>query len=205
MKTAQDPKVEMIAQTERLWLRTEAAGDQAVWAAHMNTPQVMAHLGGPRTAQQIADSFQRMADGWAQHGFSFMLLERKSDGLLIGHCGLTRIDTHAAPEALNGRIQIGWTLRADCWGQGYAMEAARAVMEMAFEKLRTRTLFGQTSEGNVASWRIMEKLGMTRRARLDYSDPDYPPQDNPTMVYAMSRDDWRAGDSGTSRQKDMAQ
>jgi RimJ/RimL family protein N-acetyltransferase len=191
--------VEVIAETQRLLLRTEAAGDQAVWLKHMNCAQVMEHLGGPRTAEKVAESFARMADGWAQHGFSFMLVERKSDGMLIGHCGLTKIDTHAAPDALNGQIQIGWTLRPDCWGQGYAQEAAQTVLDMAFTRYRARRLFGQTSQSNEASWRLMKKLGMTRRASLDYSDPDYPPQDNPTIIYAMTHDAWRARQKRTWR------
>ncbi|HZV18953.1 MAG TPA: GNAT family N-acetyltransferase [Sphingobium sp.] len=186
---------EIIARTERLLLRTEAEGDQRIWRNHMNDAAVMAHLGGPRTDEQIAESFRRMADGWAQHGYSFMLLERRADGLLIGHCGLAPIEPDEAPPALHGQMQIGWMLRADCWGQGYALEAALCVTELAFERFGAPTLFGQTSLGNVPSWRLMERLGMSRRADLDYVDPAYPPQENPTIIYALSSAHWRAADT----------
>ena len=185
---------EIIARTERLLLRTEAEGDQRIWREHMNRPAVMAHLGGPRTDEQIAENFQRMADNWARHGFSFMLLERRSDGLLLGHCGLALIEPAEAPAALHGQMQIGWMLRPDCWGQGYALEAARRVTALAFERFGATTLFGQTSQGNAPSWRLMERLGMRRRADLDYSDPAYPPDDNPTIIYELSGARWRAGD-----------
>lgn len=186
--------VEIIARTERLLLRTEADGDQRIWREHMNVPVAMAHLGGLRSDAQIAESFQRMADGWAEHGFSFMLLERRSDGLLIGHCGLALIEPAEAPATLSGQMQIGWMLRPDCWGQGYALEAARCATALAFERHGAPSLFGQTSQGNIASWRLMERLGMRRRADLDYSDPAYPPEDNPTIIYELSGARWRAGD-----------
>jgi len=191
---------EIILETERLLLRKEAEGDQAVWRAHMNSEQVMARLGGPRTAAQIAESFVRKAEGWARYGYSFMMIERKADGMLIGQCGLAPIDTDAAPPALRGRPQIGWTLREDCWGQGYAMEAARAVLAWAFDRIDAPIVFSQTSESNAASWALMEKLGMERLEALDYADPDYPAADNPTKIYAMTRAAWRA--RPTPAQKD---
>jgi hypothetical protein len=48
----------------------------------------------------------------------------------------------------------------------------------------------------------MERLGMVRRADLDYPDPDYPPQDNPTMVYALDATAWRARASDDARRAD---
>jgi len=180
----------IVAETARLRLRTEADGDQAVWLAHMNVPMVMANLGGPQSDEQIAAKFARMEAGWAEDCFSFMLVERVADGMLIGHCGLSRIVTDCAPAALAGQVQIGWLLRPDCWGQGYAREAADAALAFAFDRMGMEMVYGQTSESNRASWSLMEKLGMTRRADLDYPDPDYPPQDNPTMVYELARTNW---------------
>ncbi|MBT2188769.1 GNAT family N-acetyltransferase [Sphingobium nicotianae] len=185
-------KTEIIVETERLLLRTEAPGDRTVWLKHMNNDAVMAHLGGPVPSDRVHESFRRRAEGWAKHGFSFMMLERRNDRCLIGHCGLSTIDTHEAPAALRGQPQIGWALREDAWGQGYAREAAQAVLALAFGRFGITTLFGQTSQGNRASWGLMEKLGMSRRADLDYVDTDYPPQDNPTMVYQLTREAWLA-------------
>jgi len=184
-------KSEVIAQSERLLLRTEAPGDRSVWLQHMNNDAVMAHLGGPVQPDRVHESFRRRAEGWAKHGFSFMMLERKADGMLIGHCGLSTIDTPDAPAALGGQPQIGWALREECWGQGYAREAAETVLGLAFTRFDLPVLYGQTSQGNGASWGLMEKLGMSRRADLDYVDTDYPPQDNPTMVYHLTREVWQ--------------
>lgn len=122
----------------------------------------------------------------------FLLIARKDDGLLVGKCGLSRIETASAPKPLRGQMQIGWTLRADCWGQGYAGEAARAMMAHAFDTLGCAVLYSQTSHANHRSWRLMERLGMVRCADLDYNDPAYPRDENPTIVFAIARDRWQA-------------
>ena len=112
--------------------------------------------------------------------------------MLLGKAGLSRIETAVAPDELRGAVQVGWTLRADCWGQGYAREAAQAALSLAFERLALPRVYAQTSERNAASWGLMERLGMERRADLDYQDDDYPPEDNPTMVYSLDASAWRA-------------
>jgi RimJ/RimL family protein N-acetyltransferase len=183
---------EIVAETERLVLRRELPGDLAVWLEHMNTPQVMDKVGGVQTAEKVAEGFARMAESAADGELPFVFVALKAEGTLIGKCGLGPIETETAPDALRGQVQIGWTLRADCWGHGYATEAARAMLAIAFERFALPVAFSQTSERNRASWRVMERLGMTRLAELDYDDADYPPEDNPTMVWGIRRETWQA-------------
>ena len=182
---------EIVAQTARLVLRRELPGDLAIWLEHMNTPQVMKMVGGVQSPGNVAESFARMAAA-AEGLLSFYLLALKADGTLIGKGGLSRIDTAVAPDELRGAVQVGWTLRADCWGRGYAREAGEAALALAFERLALPRVYAQTSQRNTASWGLMERLGMARRADLDYPDADYPPEDNPTMVYQLDAPDWRA-------------
>lgn len=181
---------EILVETERLVLRREADGDQAVWLAHMNTPQVMACLGGPQSPEKVADGFARMEAAHVAGGLPFMLVALKDGGTLIGKCGLATIMEIPAPDELRGKPQIGWTLRADYWGRGYAREAAEAVLDLGFGALGLPKIHAQTSESNEPSWRLIERLGMTRRAELDYADPDYPPADNPTKIYELDRAAW---------------
>jgi RimJ/RimL family protein N-acetyltransferase len=187
----------IVAETDRLVLRRERDGDRLVWLAHMNTAEVMEYLGGRQTIEQVTESFDRMALTDVDGALPFALVALKGEGTLIGKCGLARIDGSAgAPDAIKGQVHVGWTLRADCWGHGYAREAAEAMLGLAFERFGLATVFGQTSESNRASWRLMERLGMRRCADLDYPDPDYPPQHNPTMVYRLDAADWRSRASG---------
>lgn len=180
---------EFAAETERLVFRRECPGDLAFWLEHMNTPQVMEKVGGVQPPEKVAEGFARMAAD-AEGELCFRFLALKADGMLVGKAGLSRIETAVAPDELRGAVQVGWTLRADCWGRGYAREAAQAVLALAFERLHLPRVYAQTSERNTASWGLMERLGMSRRADLDYFDADYPPEDNPTMIYAITRQDW---------------
>ena len=182
---------DIILETERLVFRRERPGDLEVWLEQMNTPEVAEKVGGVQSPEAVAESFAKMAAD-AEGGVAFYFLARKADGLLLGKAGLSRIETAVAPDELRGAVQIGWTLRADCWGRGYAREAAQAALSLAFERLGLPKVYAQTSERNTASWGLMKRLGMTRRADLDYPDADYPPEDNPTMVYSLDAADWRA-------------
>jgi len=182
---------EVAFETERLVFRRERPGDLAIWLEHMNTPLVMEKTGGVQPPEKVAGNFAKMAAD-ADGLLSFYFLALKADGTLVGKAGLSRIETPIAPDELRQAVQVGWTLRADYWGKGYAREAGEAALVLAFERLGVSRVYAQTSERNVASWRLMERLGMMRREDLDYPDPDYPPQDNPTMVYSLNREHWRA-------------
>jgi len=196
-----DKGAEIVAETARLVLRRELPGDLAIWLEHMNTPEVMEMVGGVQSPENVAESFARMAAD-TEGLLSFYFLALKDDGALVGKGGLSRIETLVAPDELRGAVQVGWTLRADCWGRGYAREAGEAALTLAFERLALPRVYAQTSERNMASWGLMERLGMARRADLDYPDADYPPEDNPTMVYSLDASDWRARVSDEARRAD---
>ena len=99
-------------------------------------------------------------------GFTFWAVERKEDGELLGFCGLKIADDPQSP--VEGEYEVGWRLREDAWGQGYAKEAAAASLDFAFDRLGAERVVALTVEGNAPSWGLMLRLGMTRRADLDY-------------------------------------
>ena len=187
-----------VIETERLVLRRWRDGDVELWLEHLNTPEVKARLGGPQSPEAVAEKFVRMEQAWADDGFAFLAVDRREDGLFLGTAGIGRITNAGAPDALCREVQIGWQLRQDCWRRGYATEAARRVLRWAFEDFRLPVIYAQTSENNPASWRIMEKLAMGRLADLDYDAPDFPPDDNPTKVYGLTRAAWLAGAEATA-------
>ena len=92
---------------------------------------------------------------------------------------------------MTGEIEIGWRLREDAWGQGFAREAAAASLDFAFQSLAAQRVVALTVEGNSNSWGLMRRLGMERREDLDYVDPDWPETMNPVIVYEMRREAWR--------------
>lgn len=174
--------------TARLDLRPPETGDLPWILDHMNTPAVMRNLGGVRNPEKVANGLDADIAAFIGGGHRRWTVWLRGENRRIGRCGLFRVMTEAAPEALRGQHEIGWTLAEAFWGKGYASEAARAVIEFGFASLGHPVIFAQTSDSNRASTRLMERLGFVRTPALDYIDPDYPPADNPTTVYHLKND-----------------
>lgn len=181
----------MIA-TARLLLRPPAPDDLPWFMANMNTAAVTRHLGGVRSEVDYVAGFERGTRGFAELGFGFWTVILVEGGQRIGKCGIGPISSEAAPPALRGQFEIGWSLAEAYWGKGLATEAARAVLRHGFLELGLATIHSQTSDSNRASTRLMDRLGVERRIELDYVDPDYPPADNPTTIYRLTREAWEA-------------
>ncbi|MGZ8998691.1 MAG: GNAT family N-acetyltransferase [Allosphingosinicella sp.] len=176
-------------QTDRLILRRWTEADIEPFLRHTNTAAVMKWLGGvkpPEEAREIVCS--RIMRWQEERSFTFWVVERKSDGALLGFCGLKLADGENCP--FHGEYEIGWRFREDSWGQGYAREAALASLEFAFERLAAPRVVAITFRGNEASWGLMERLGMKHRPELGYDDSRFP-ELNPTIVYEIKREDWQ--------------
>ncbi|MFM5923569.1 MAG: GNAT family N-acetyltransferase [Novosphingobium sp.] len=180
-------------ETERLVLRPPAADDLPWLLEAMNTLAVLRHLGGAiRSPDEVAEGLDADIAAFGSGGHRRWTVWLRDGAERIGRCGLFRIRSTDAPPALRGQDEIGWTFAEPFWGQGYASEAARAVTAHFFADKARDLLWAQTSDSNAGSTRMMARLGFARCAQLDYVDPGYPPQDNPTTVYRMTRGDWAA-------------
>ena len=183
---------EVVAETERLRLRNWGEGDRAEFVRHLNVPAVMRWLGGVQDEATYTAAFDRIDGFQRDFGHTFWIVERKEDGALLGFCGLKRVNAPGG-EPLHGEFEIGWRLREDAWGKGYAKEAATKSLDLAFGRYGAERVLALTVPGNRASWGLMERLGMERRTDLDFEDPRFGPELNPCIVYAISADRWRAG------------
>jgi|KBSSwiStaDraftv2_1062776.scaffolds.fasta_scaffold143049_2 RimJ/RimL family protein N-acetyltransferase len=178
---------EVAAETERLILRTWELADRSEYARHVNTPEVGRHVGGVQSEEELSAAFERLEGYHRDTGHTFWAVERKGDGVLLGFCGLKLANVPGTP--VHGEVEIGWRLRADAWGQGYAKEAAQASLDWAWANLDCDRVVSFTIPANEASWGLMERLGMTRRPDLDFAHPHFAP-DHPLsqhITYAIER------------------
>ena len=184
---------EVVAETGRLRLRTWDVADRAEFTARLNTPAVMRWLGGVADEETRNAAFDRIDSYQREFGFTFWIVERKSDGALLGFCGLKRANAPGG-EAFAGEIEVGWRLREDAWGQGYAKEAAIAALDLAFGRFAAPRVVAVTAQGNVPSQRLMARLGMTHRPELDFIDRRFAPGSavNPQVLFAIEAADWPA-------------
>lgn len=160
-------------ETERLTLRAWRDEDHAPFAEMGRSPAVMAQLGPLMTREQSDAGIERMRVYQRQHGYCFWAVERRDDAHFLGFCGLKP----GVVGPLIGEIEIGWRLREDAWGRGYAKEAAIASLAWGWTVLRAPRIMATTTPANRASWGLMERLGMVRRADLDFDHPLLAPDD----------------------------
>lgn len=182
---------EIVAETERLRLRTWSDEDEFRFYEVMNTPAVMRWLGGWQSPEEWSAGYQRLRGYERDFGFTFWIVERRSDGALLGFCGLKRANAPGA-DLIAGEVEIGWRLREDAWGQGYAKEAAIASLDLAFGRFAAARVVAVTALGNLASQGLMKRLGMERREEFDFVDQRFPPDSdvNPQIVFVIDASEW---------------
>ena len=180
---------DIAAETARLRLRDWGPGDREAFYAIMNTPAVMEHLGGVQTPEGWDAAYQRIAGFTRDYGHTFWIVEDKRSGEMLGFCGLKRVNSPGTHD-LGGLMEVGWRLRESAWGKGIAKEAAIASLDLAFEKFAAPHVIAMTVPGNVASQRLMERLGMVRRADLDFTDPRFGSELNPSLIWRIDAADW---------------
>ena len=190
---------DVAAETERLRLRCWTDELKAEFVRRLNTPAVMRWLGGVQDQAAYDLAFERIEGYQRDYGHTLWALERKGDGALLGFCGLKRVNS-AGGEALHGDLEVGWRLREDAWGQGYAKEAAIASLDLAFGRFGASHVVALTVGGNVESEGLMKRLGMTRREDLDFDSTDSWAADlNPVIVYRIDSADWPAARAAALR------
>ncbi|WP_229006490.1 GNAT family N-acetyltransferase [Roseibium aggregatum] len=146
-------------ETERLLLRGWKRDDHAPFAAICGDPDVMRYIGNGKTrsADDAARYIASFEEEWKERGFGLFAVESKQTGDLIGFTGLSWPDF--LPEVLPS-IEIGWRFSKPSWGKGYASEAAVAALSFGLNDLGITDIVSIYQIENVASARIMQKLGM---------------------------------------------
>lgn len=148
---------------------------------------VFAVIGDPQTMKFYPQEFTRVdATRWVTRsqeryrtdGFGLFAVVLKSGGEVIGNCGVVRQDIEG--ESL---LEVGYHLRRDHWGRGYATEAARGCMAYAFEHLGAKRVVSLILPENLPSRRVAERNGMTVERQVIFHDL-------PHLMYAMKREEY---------------
>ncbi|MCU0634779.1 MAG: GNAT family N-acetyltransferase [Gemmatimonadaceae bacterium] len=154
--------------TPRVRLRRWRDADRAAFAALNADARVMQHFPALLTAAESDALADRIERHFEVHGFGLWALEIPGRAAFAGFVGLSRpsFDAHFTP-----CVEIGWRLAFEHWGAGYATEAARAVLAVAFEALRLAEVVSMTVPANIRSRRVMERIGMSRDPADDFDHP----------------------------------
>ena len=142
-------------ETGRLLLREMTQEDYPALAAILQDPQVMyayEHAFSPGETQAWLD---RQRDRYALYGHGLWAVVLKETGRMIGQCGLTWQVWRDSTV-----LEVGYHLRRDCWGRGYATEAARACIRYAFEVLGAPRVHTIIRDTNLASQAVARRCGL---------------------------------------------
>ena len=143
-------------ETARLRLRPMQAADVDELLAIFADPRVMASFNSPPfNREQMEGWVGRNLAHQSEHGYGLFSVILKTNGLVIGDCGLEQMEVEGERAA-----ELGYDFRSDHWNQGFATEAAAAVRDYAFQALGLPRLISLIRVGNGASQRVAEKIGM---------------------------------------------
>lgn len=152
MAVAPGPTLE----TDRLILRPPADVDLEPWVTLMADPQAARFIGGVQPRALVWRGMASMAGSWALHGFGMFSVLEKASGAWIGRIGPWRPDGWPGDE-------VGWGLLPSAQGKGYAVEAATATMDWAFDHLGWTDIIHCIDPENVPSQQVAIRLGATNR------------------------------------------
>jgi len=171
-----------VLETERLLLRIPTLDDLDRWAEMMADETAVKFLGGAQPKPVVWRAIMQIVGAWQLTGISMFSVIEKQRGLWIGRVGPWQ------PLGWPG-TEVGWALHPDAWGKGYAVEAATASADYAFDTLGWTEVVHCINPNNTASQNVAKRLGsrILRQATLpvpfDYEHVD---------VWGQTRDEWRA-------------
>jgi RimJ/RimL family protein N-acetyltransferase len=146
-----------VVETARLSLRRLTAEDAPFILRLLNEPSFIQNI-GDRGVRSIDDAQKYLLDGpiasYEVNGFGLYLVERRDTGTPVGICGLLK-----RPQLED--VDIGFSLVPEFWSQGYAFEAAEAIMQFARTSLGLQRIVAITSLHNDRSGRLLARLGFT--------------------------------------------
>jgi len=177
--------------TPRLYLREWRSGDLPAFAALNADPEVMKYFPKALTRHESDALVARIEQHFGEHGFGLWAVTLASDATFIGCVGLMKpsFDAHFTP-----CVEVGWRIAHAHWNEGYATEAASAAIKFAFTDFKLDSLVSFTVEANLASRRVMQKLGMHHSPADDFNHPRIS-QGDPLERHVLCRlslEDWRA-------------
>jgi len=180
------------ATTERLIIRRPRPADLHDFLAYQTHPDNLRYQPvEPLTEDKALDFLSRMAtvEIGAEGGWIMFAVELRSEGRMIGEVGI-----FLSPQA-ESKGNLGWSFHPDHQGHGYATEAAQVLLAYAFKERGLRRVTSDCDARNVASARLMERLGMRREGHLRQSrlrGEEW----HDEYLYALLRDEWLARSGG---------
>jgi RimJ/RimL family protein N-acetyltransferase len=167
-------------ETNRLILRMLRESDIDAYAEMCGDPEVMRYIGDgqPLDRPMAWRRLAMMVGHWTLRGYGLWAAADKASGELIGQIGFWN------PDGWPG-FEIGWFLRRSFWGQGYATEGARMVLQYGFTKMKQPQIISLIHAENAASIRVANRLGERLIGPVEVMGKS-------ALMYRITVEEWRS-------------
>jgi RimJ/RimL family protein N-acetyltransferase len=146
----------VVLETSRLRLREFVPQDAGALATVLGDPIAMQYYPAPFDRKGVEEWIERNRNRYQRDGYGLWAMLLKDSGELIGDCGCFLRDIEGRED-----VEIGYHVRRDLWGIGYATEAAQACMQYAYTTLGFDRVISLIRPENLQSIRVAEKNGLT--------------------------------------------
>jgi RimJ/RimL family protein N-acetyltransferase len=173
--------------TDRLVMRRWQDSDRAPFAALNGDPETLKYF--PATLDRAAsDEFaDRIEERFEEQGFGLWALELTGTGQFIGYTGLNPLPDDVPG---GGGMEVGWRLVKQAWHNGYATEAARAALGVAFDGAGLPDVWSMTAVLNEPSQAVMRRIGLTEVTRFEHPRIPFGDPLRPHVMYRVARQNW---------------
>jgi [ribosomal protein S5]-alanine N-acetyltransferase len=171
--------------TPRLIARAITLADFADIYSDLKVMKALSADGKPLSEEKTRENVRQAVEHWQTHGFGFWVFHRRSDGRLIGRGGLKvyQIDDKDI-------VGLGYAVMSAHWNQGFATEMAQASLNVGFRRLGFPEICSWTLPTNLASRRVMEKLGFRYEKDFEFAGL-------PHRFYRMAAGEWKGYDEAS--------
>ena len=165
--------------TDRLILREHTLQDFDALHAMWSEPAVYRHIiGRPSTREEAWSRLLRYSGHWRLLGYGYWAVEERATGNFVGEMGFADYHRDIDPP-INGRPELGWTLKTAVHRKGYATEALQSIAAWGDAHFAGKETSAMIAPENTASIRVAEKIGFVRKLETTYKG-------EPTLVFYRS-------------------
>ena len=167
-------KSEYIFKSERLGFRNWRNEDLEEFAKLNSDEEVMEHFPKILSKKEVEKFIEKLRNHFAKNGYTYYATEILETKEFIGMIGLAfqEYKTNFTPA-----IDIGWRLKRNAWGKGYATEGAKRCLKYAFNELGIKKIISVCTIKNIKSENVMKKIGMTKKGEFNHPElinhPEY--------------------------------